>query len=222
FPELKSADLDSFDRKKRAQVDVFAREQIVEQNPQWLDEAFADVEMESVELFVAEGTEFRGLKNFAFLDQEETVGYSEDGENYFRILVMGCGDEELLPLAKAPSLGDGTALIEKRREQIDSRLTLEEAMQRRFAAYLESDEQSLFAPVTHDMTVSRVEPSFIAMDDLVEGKSPLLFDKVEGAYFYEFVDKRVDRVVPQKKIVQAQQLLASELKEKYIATLLGD
>ena len=224
FPELKSEKLENFAGKKRTMVDAFARQQIVAENPQWIEEAFSDIDMKELKVFVTNApfTELTGISNFkALVEKDETVGYSENNKDFYRVLVMKRPETpEVLSFSEAPNLGDGTALIEKRRDQMDSSISLEEAMSRRFAAYLAEPTDSLFMPMKREMTLSRVEPSFISMDDLVEDTSTVLVDEKEGAYFYRFIDKRVDRVVPQDKVAQAQRLLSQEIKEKFLAELI--
>ncbi len=225
FAELKSEKLDNCSSKMRAKIDAFARQQIVEANPQWIAEALANVEMKEMKIFLTNEPykELKGVSNFkALLEKDEITGYTEDNKNYYRVLVMKRPEgPEVLGFKDAPPLGDGTELITKRRDQIDSKLSLEEAMSRRFVAFLQKPTESIFAPVTREMTLSRVEPSFIAIDHLVEGTSPVLADKDEGAYFYRFIDKRVDRVIPQDKIQQAQRLLSQEIKEKFLTDLIA-
>lgn len=229
FPQLKDESLESFDAKKRAKVDAFAREQIVDQNPQWIAEAFKNLDMKEMKLFVtskmSSQKELPGVEDFAtLLREDETVGYTEDGMNYYRILVKARPSEkEVLSLSEATFDENADVLLEEKRalieEYIGKKVSLEEAMPYRFAYFLEKQKKALFAPIQRELTLSRMEPSFIAFDDLVEGTSPVLVDEKEGAYRYRFVEKKVDRIIPQDKIQKAQALLAQEIRELYLKKL---
>lgn len=226
FPQLKQESLDSFDAKKRSKIDAFAREQIVEMHPEWI--VFDDVDMKEVELFLTSVTKkhdaLPGVTNFAALVKEDEIaGYSEDNKNFYRVLVKSRPEtKEVLPLSQCKREGD----VEKRRAQIEkyvgTKLTLEEAMPHRFSYFFAEQESSLFEPVTREVTVSRIEPSFIVMDELVEeGYSPVCVDEKEGAYYYKLLDKRVDHMVPTAKVQQAQELLAQELRQDLLKKLIN-
>lgn len=130
FPDLgvKKADsrderlaaLDSLDEKSRAKVDAFARKQIVEAHPEWLDSALADTKAERffINLNLKNGdSTFIGLQNpkalielldKAKLGEKEAAlsSYSADKNNYYRIVVIDRSPSyEILTFDEALSAG---------------------------------------------------------------------------------------------------------------------
>jgi GcvH upstream region-like protein len=141
FPELgikkgdtreeRFAALDSLDEKTRARVDAYARNQIVDENPEWLDKALQAAQslQEIVGLTVKGGTSpFEGIQDrtelLALLDKA-SIGeqdpalakYTGDKANYYKIIVLEKGNQqEVLSYAEADASGVLNPILEKELE----------------------------------------------------------------------------------------------------------
>lgn len=136
FPELgvkkagteeeRHAALDSLDKKTRARVDAFARSEIVDAHPKWLEVALQEAPMERRVVGLRKKGKsdlFSGLENpeelIKLLDkypetEKQLAKYSPDGENYYRVIVLDRSPGlEILTFAEANRDGTLDALLQK-------------------------------------------------------------------------------------------------------------
>ncbi len=113
--EARHAALDALDEKVRTKIDAFSRSEIVDQHPEWIQEALSQAAMKEVELSLREqggAFPFTGITDrhafFALLDeaklgeQSEALNmYSQDGSTYYRFVVQERGDESVLSYEEA-------------------------------------------------------------------------------------------------------------------------
>lgn len=256
FPELAQKTespfeiLEKMDVKGRKLVDAFARKQIVDSHPEWIQETLLANEMEEKELFLScnpSQKTFEGISDAqqliaALEGKSELIGYSQDQSNYYRFLIQERAEnQEILTFKEALKSGTLAALAEKMNAKELAQTVVEAcppAFQEipfsyRFAAFLveQFDNPRMgtlaqqFAVEKKEKTITRCEKSFIPLDDvlLLDGGnwSEVKIDPVEGAYFYRFVEKRQDKTLPVEKLVQTQALLSKEARCKYFETLLS-
>lgn len=119
--EERQALLDSLDAKTRSRVDEFARSQIVEQHPEWVKDALADVSMKEEVVDIREQggrLPFIGVQDraslIALLDKaplqelsSALSAYSQDKIHYYRIEVLEKPESEII-LTYKEALDDGT------------------------------------------------------------------------------------------------------------------
>lgn len=111
--------LDGLDRKTRARVDTFTREQIVEEHPEWLTQSLREAEVQKHVIGLrkkGESRDFIGLKNqeelIALLDsypksKEKLARFSADDQTFYKIEVLDSSPGfEVLTFEEANS--DGT------------------------------------------------------------------------------------------------------------------
>lgn len=138
FPELgiKKADttqerlavLDNFDDMTRSRIDAFARAEIVDQHPEWLQNALQDAEPKKMTVgmrptggssFVAglsDRTELMKLLDQAPLNQtdDQLAQFTGDNNTYYRITVLErTPDEEILTFAEANKDGILDQLLDR-------------------------------------------------------------------------------------------------------------
>jgi len=227
FPELTLKEGTPFEIlekvEKRKKIDSYACAQIVESHPEWIDEAVRDVTLNETELFLSPASEkapLPGVTDVAafqqVLDSEnEVVGYTQDQKRYYRILVDERSENKevlsfkeakgvLTPVADAPAIS--------------------------FAAYLEkyrSDlpEGALWGIEKKEVTISRANPSFISLDEVLalegDGFSPVAEAEKEGAYCFRLKEVLVDTTIPMQKWIEAQELLAKEMRAQYFESVLS-
>lgn len=88
----------------------------------------------------------------------------------------------------------------------------------RFAAYLREHPEgfNLWKPIKKEETLTRSSHSFISFDKVIACEpgisSNVYADAKEGAYYFRFLDKKVDRTAPIEKLIQAQQILSIKAK----------
>lgn len=136
FPELKNADgsskgsrleaLRGLNARLRARVDAFAREQIVDAHPEWLEQALTEAEVQEIDLRLrtqgvqgqiqglTDSQELTSLLDAVNLDEgtsEELNRFSPDGRHYYRIRLLE-KEEGKQVLTFREALADGT--LEKR------------------------------------------------------------------------------------------------------------
>lgn len=109
--ESRFAALDGLDEKSRNQVDSYARQQIVDQHPEWLSSALQEAPMKRAALGLklkGGQTPFVGLTNreelFKYLDNQDKSleSYSPDKQHYYRIVVIDKESKpEIVPFAEA-------------------------------------------------------------------------------------------------------------------------
>ncbi len=147
FPELgvktgntreeRLAALDGLDDAAHMRVDAFARRNIVETHPEWLQQALQENEAKRMVLGVRlkGGRPTLGLENrdelIALLDQaplgeqpsEQLKQFSGDGKIYYRIAVLEKGaNEEILTFAEANREGVLDQLLDRRLEAFYSKI----------------------------------------------------------------------------------------------------
>lgn len=233
FSQLKNDHLADLDLKQRAPIDAFARAQIAKMHPEWIDEKVKSAPMNEKELFISSASSRSLLKgisdNVAFkqaLDsKDELVGYTQDDEHYYRILVQERADDEVLSFVAAKKEGVIDELSKKFEVDIDDvigaiarieNVSKDDALAYRFSYQMRQEGDSLeqFKRVSRDLTLTRIEQSFIPYDEIEE--QGVGAADGEGAYRYHVVERQVDRSLPLEKIVQAQQMLSKEAKQVFM------
>ncbi|MFZ0566334.1 MAG: hypothetical protein WAM28_09140 [Chlamydiales bacterium] len=262
FPELAEyagtpfEALESVNSKGRKAIDSFARQQIVESHPEWIEEAMKNELMEEKKLFLTSKTRkpLPGITDpialGELLDREnELIGYTQDGMNYYRILVKErSSDKEIMTYKRAlqekvleeiAERVEGENLAKKVMEELSSALNLEnlsdeERLPYRFATYLaeyretqpEGDLAKQWKVEKTTKTLTRSQPSFISFDE-ASSLDPAEVSEVkaaaeEGAYFYCFLDKQSDVTPPLGKIRQNQELLSREVRQHYLEKVIAE
>ena len=207
----------------RSKIDVYARSQIVESHPEWIDEALKEAEMRETKLFISPVSKKEPLEGvtdlIAFqkiLDSEsEVIGFTQDQKHYYRILIEERSDQkEILPF----------------REAKDILKPLTDTPIVSFANYLEKyrdalPENALWNIEKKEMKISRANPSFISFDAVMaletETFSPILIDEKEGPYCFRRKKMLVDTTIPIQKWIGAQELLAKELQAQFFEHILS-
>lgn len=139
FPELgvkkgdnkeeRFAALDQLDGKTRARVDAFAREEIVNEHPEWLSQALLEASTEKQIVGIrqkGDSAAFKGLKDpqqlIILLDkypesQEALSEYTADGNTYYRITVLDRSTKpEVLTFAEADESGTIDEILNRQLE----------------------------------------------------------------------------------------------------------
>ncbi len=130
--EARLSVFDSLDIKSRSLIDSYSRSQIIEEHPEWLQEGFENTASkdEVVELREQGGLAplanlFEGISNYAalmnMLDKAELnevspelASYSQNGINYYRIIVLEKPvNSEILTFKEAESDGTLDAILDK-------------------------------------------------------------------------------------------------------------
>lgn len=123
--------IDALDRQTRHHLDVWTQSRILAAHPEWIDEAFADIESEEVELWIGSegmrpslGTLTDAKKLSASLESVALEApdkapllsrYTEDEKNYYRIEVVGRSEnEEILTFVDAQQSGAIEATVQRR------------------------------------------------------------------------------------------------------------
>ncbi len=255
FPELAQKTGAPFDSleilnpKARKLVDIFARKQIVEKHPEWIQEALFEMQMEEKELFLSSVSEkpFKGITDVkAFIQsidtEDELIGYTQDDRHYYRFLIQERGEAKELLTYKEALKAEG--LLDKLKERMEADQIVqryvdtlnpqdqEKAHLLRFADYItqykgqsaEGDLIAQFPIEKKHKTITRSERSFISLDEVLsleEGEfSNVRVDPSEGAFVYRFLESKSDKTVPMDKMVQSQELLSKEARCRYFEKLL--
>jgi GcvH upstream region-like protein len=255
FPELAQKTgtpfeiLEKMDPKGKKLVDAYARKQIVDSHPEWVQEALSGGQIKEKELFLSRSPSqktFEGITNPVQLADElmlrtELVGYTQDQNNYYSFYLKDHDkNEEILTFKEALKSGVLPALVSKLeakklvQEVVDACPSSykEMAFAYRFAPFIAAQWNNIslgklgrqFAPEKKEKTITRCEKGFIPLDDIftlqMGSYSDVKVDAVEGAYFYRFVDKREDKTVPVEKLIQMQSILSKEARCKFFDTCL--
>ena len=254
FPELAQKTgapfdvLEGMDQKGRKQIDAFARKQIVESHPEWIQEALGTAQLEEKELFLSSATKkpLEGIEDAALLvaaleTQDELLSYTQDEQTYYRFIVRAKGEtKEVLSYKEALKGGILDKLVEPMQAEALSQAIIEASPKAykelahayRFAKFIGRYKENLpqgalakqFVIEKKETTLTRSEGSFIALDEalaLSQGAfSDVKVDPVEGAYLYRFIERKLDTTLPLEKMVQAQELLSKEARCRYFEQLL--
>ncbi|NGX53830.1 MAG: hypothetical protein K1000chlam4_00550, partial [Chlamydiae bacterium] len=242
--------LEKLDERARNRVDQFAREQIADGHPEWIESALAAEKGEEKKLFLRTSQEklpLDGMDDLATLrtkleSEEQLLSYTQDGKTFYNITVKErSGQKEVITFVDAlkesaiPKADfDCSELIQAIYEDgqaqgiIKESIAadkLEEAMvSHRFAYHLrmERDKEGLFQPRKKLETLTRAENTLVSLDELDRSDefSPVMVSPKEGAYFYRFVESKVDRSLPMDKIMQTQDLLSAEAKLYFMEEIL--
>ena len=255
FPELAQKKgspyeiLEEMDQKGRKLIDIYARKQIVERHPEWIEEALKAATLEEKDLFLSSGTQkpFEGIENVnqfraALEAQNEQIGYTQDGFHYYRFIVLKKSEtKEILTYQEALKEGildklilskEGEELVQKIIDACPSSYRKAPHAYRfaKFIAqYKEVPPQGALAKQflieKKEKTITRSENSFISLDEVlaldVGAISDIKIDDVEGAYFYKFLDKKIDTTLPLDKMVQTQEMLSKEARCRYFERTLS-
>lgn len=240
FPELSQKTgspfqiLEEMEAKGRKLVDAYARKQIVESHPEWMEEMVIQADMQEKDLFLSSVTKkpFAGITNIKELEkildtQDEIVGYTQDHNTYYRFLVRERSEGKEVLTYKA-------ALREKVLDHLveqTSGIQLIAPPPSRFAEFLakykeqppEGELAKQFTIEKIEKTITRSEPSFISIDEaltLEEGVfSEVGVDPEEGAFVYRFIDRKFDKTFPLQKMMQTQELLSREARYHYFKSV---
>ncbi len=233
--------LEAMEPKKRARIDGFVRHRIAETHPEWIEEALIAAQMEEKEIFLSVGSKafLSGVDDVeafkAAIDaQDELVGFTQDEEHFYRILVFERTEDEVLTFAEAKKEGVITTLAkrfdgEKLAEKVVSRIqqaypvSKEQAVAYRFFKALKEQEDfpKQFAPVKRELTLTRIEPTFISIEQVLAQEEGMSAAEGEGAYSYRVVDHRFDTSMPIDKVVQAQELLSKEVRGRFLKEMIN-
>lgn len=226
FPELglkEGTPFEILDRlENRKKIDAYAAAQIVEAHPEWIEESVKEASMRETELFLSSAGEKEPLPGISdrpafqkLLDTEdEAIGYTQDNKHYYRILVYERPEnKEILSFKEAKGL-----------------LKPSSTSPASFAAYLEkyrdAPENALWAIEKKEVRITRAKPTFITLDDALavqDGEfSSVEVDEQEGAFCFRLKEVLVDTTIPMQKWIEAQELLAKEMRAQYFANMLAE
>lgn len=234
----------------RAKVDAYAEKQIIEANfDAWMPQALIALKPTEKTYFLRNSSPFGGIKDISALidrldTEDEIVGYTQDGKTYYTFTVLERAPEKsVLTFAEMRSKGvkldppeDITPLVNAVYQDARAQALIEHPMPEelradfippyRFAAHLRTHpEGSLFCPVeTTQETLMRSEDQIVPLDEALaldpDTLSPVRVNAKEGAHRYRFIVKRIDKTVPVEKMLQAQEMLATEAKRDLFDQLL--
>lgn len=126
--EARFAILEKMDQKVRSRVDTFSRNKMIDEHPEWLEDALKKEGMKDEEAALRDlggKTPFTGIKNngeFMRILDSVPLGsqspalsqYNQDGVNFYRIIVDARNDApQLLTFKEASADGTLTALLDK-------------------------------------------------------------------------------------------------------------
>lgn len=254
FPELaqKKGDpfdlLEGLDPKVRKLVDIYAREQIVEEHPEWIEETLSDAKLETKELLISLGIDlpFEGITDVLALSQaldqnEELRCFTQDNVHFYRFLVEEKdSNKHIITFKVAQEKGLLKHLLEK--NDIEARIAeitkacpdiYQEAPHTyRFVPYMLAYQQkesttplvAQFHLEKREKTITRSETSFIDINEVFASEkgalSSIKVDPVEGAFFYRLIDHKNDTTLPLDKMMQSQDLLSKEARCLYFEQIL--
>lgn len=228
FPELALREGSAFEiletMEKRGKIDAYARAQIVALHPEWVAEATQEAQMRETNLFLTRTQNQEPLPGITdtvafqkLLDQEKEVNaYSQDQKNYYRIVVDERGEKrEILPFQEAKGVLTPSASVP----------TIA------FATYLEQyrdflPETAPFKIEKREIAISRNNPIFVSLEEVLrhsgEGFSAVAVDEKEGPYCYRVKEVSVDNTIPMQKWIEAQELLAKEMRVQFFEQILSE
>lgn len=227
--------LDALDKKRRASIDAFARQQILADHPEWIDEAVRNVNIDYHDLFIADKgakLDLKGIDDVAALKvaldgQDEVLGYTQDQTHFYRMVVQERHADQILTFEQAKKLGvlesvqsNVKSRVDQILAQVQSDLKVEDPIPYRFHHQLISGEETLeqFAPVKELVTWTRSEEAPIAFDAIEEfgqGASPQT-----GAFTYKVVERTTDKTMPMDKILKGNELLSTEVRTSVLREIL--
>jgi hypothetical protein len=242
--------LESLESKKRNLIDSFARMQIVEAHPEWVNDSLFESDMQEKEIYLtrAAALPFKGISDLpsfqrALENQDELIGYTQDNEYFYRFLVQSKGKQKQVLSFKEALAHEG--LLDKLAGELGAEALAKEfvaacgiedqekACLHRLSEFLslykeEAPEGALakqFKIRKNIQTITRSDESFIQVDkalNLEEGAfSQVDADAAIGPFVYQFMERKVDTTVPTDKLIQSQELLSSEARCRYFETLLA-
>lgn len=181
----------------------------------------------------------------AQLEKEDTdvFYYTQDQETFYKIQIKEKGEKELFSFAdaKKESAIDTTGFDCKSlvkalyKDALDIGMTksdipedqLADAMAPyRFVRHLRQkrDLDGLWTSVKKVDTLMRFASHFIPFNEVialgVSSASKVSVSPKEGAYYYRFLEKKVDGSIPMDKMIKAQELLSGEAKTHFMRSLL--
>jgi GcvH upstream region-like protein len=256
FPELAQSQLSPFETLEqmdtgRKLIDAFARKQIVDSHPEWIEETLLTDQMVEKELFLSFDSSqksLEGIKDVKKLatvlnEQNEVNGYTQDKNHFYRFLVKQKSENpEVLTYKEALKEG----LLVKLAERLEGKALAEAVVNACPVGYREMAHAYRFAPfvVEHfatpatgslagqfkieklEKTIVRCEEDFIGLDKVLALESgqfsQVQVDPVQGAYLYRFLEKRKETTLPIEKMVKTQEILSKEARCKYFETLLAN
>ncbi|MCC5832449.1 MAG: hypothetical protein JJU12_05330 [Chlamydiales bacterium] len=226
FPELGSKEGTPFDilekLESRKKIDTYAAAQIVEIHPEWIEESVKEAAMHERELFLSSlgdrdplpGISDRGAFQKLLDTEDEVIGYTQDKKHYYRILVFERGEnKEILPFKEAKGL-----------------LKPASTAPASFAAYLEKNrnapDEAFWRIEKKEVKITRANPTFITLSEalaLDDGQfSPVAVNEKEGPYCFRLKEVFVDTSVPMQKWIEAQEVLAKEMRAQFFENILTE
>jgi len=170
--------LDNIDVKTRLKIDDFSRKVIVDQHPEWIEEALSRAEPKEEDVMLRERGghfPFAGIKDrqsfFAILDtaplhetSKELQAFTQDKIHYYKISILNRGEEEVLSYKDA--LSDGT-LDQMLNTILD--LTYQRVRKEKPSKYLsENGEWKPLSAVHEEIASIYFEESFSSLDKEVD------------------------------------------------------
>ncbi len=235
FSQLHETPLEELSVKQRSPIDAFARKQIAQTHPEWIEESLKTALMKESELFISPVSSRQLLKGIhdnsalvKLLDEEdEIVNYTQDGVHFYRILVQERSENEVLSFASAKREGvidELSAQFGGHANQVIAAIaniegvSEQEAISYRFCQQLcqAGDVLEQFKPVSRELTLSRIEPGFIPFETVQATEDGFGAAMGEGAYYYHVVDRRSDCSPSLEKLVRSQEILAKEVKRAFM------
>lgn len=225
FPELAQKEGSPFERLEqianRKRVDAYARDQIIQEHPEWIEEAIQEASLTEREIFVAKGGDqepLPGIRDKAAFeksldDQDDLACYTQDQKNYYRVCVRERLPKEILPFKEAKSVLKPSGL----------------AAEISFVPYLEryrtqAPPGSPWTIEKKELPITRSKPTFISLEEVLELEqgafSLVAVDEKEGPYCYKLKEVLVDTTIPLAKWQEVQNLLAKEMKQEFFESLL--
>lgn len=220
FPELTQKEGTPFERleqvSNRKKIDAYARDQIIKEHPEWIEETIKELTLTEREIFVSSGGEHEPLPGITdksafetLLDaQDGLTCYTQDEKNYYRLCVVERLPKEILSFKEAKGMlkpsTPGTEIS--------------------FVSYLERYRTeapigSPWAIEKKELRITRSKPTFISIEDVLELEEGALsfvaVDEKEGPYCYKLKEVLVDKTVPLEKWQEVQNLLANEMKREF-------
>ncbi len=192
---------------------------------------------------------FDGIKDLSslisLLDKEDRLSlYTQDQETYYRIHVQErAPQKEILSFAEAKkenvldvSTFDCASVVKAiYQDALEQGMVKKEVPEDQLADYVapyrfafhlrhKHDQASRWKPMKKEETLTRSASSFIPFDEVVN-LEPSTDSKVcvapkEGAYFYRFIDKKIDTTLPVDKVWKAQEVLSTKARAHFMHTLL--
>jgi hypothetical protein len=241
--------LENMEEKERKNVDNFARSKIVELHPEWVNEVLEKVELREKKFFVSKGdsSPFEGIADLSkvadLLDkQEESLGYTQDDNYYYRFLLKEKSPEKVI-LTYEEALRFG--ILDKIADRLEGETLVEAIIKAtpsqhkerpyayRFADYVQQFKDnppsgslaSQFPVVKVQKTLTRSEAPFISLDEAFSLKvgvfSSVKIDLNEGAFLYRFLEKTKNKNFPIQKLIQTQELISKEVRCRFFESLLA-